>query len=106
MADTPLPKHKYTIMVDENSHYMDESERYRAGEYDSCDRAIEACQRIVDDFLLAAHKPSMTAPELMDLYTTFGEDPFIASADPDCTFSAWEYARQRCKELCPESANE
>jgi hypothetical protein len=100
MTDTPLAKHRYRVLVDENSHYMDDGERYLAGEYDSCDRAIAECRRIVDSFLLDAYKPSMPAVELMELYTTFGEDPFVASADPDCSFSAWTYARQRCGEIC------
>lgn len=81
---------------------MDESERYLGGEYDSCDRAIAECKRIVDAFLLDAYKPLMTARELMELYTLFGEDPFISSADLDCSFSAWDYARQCCAELCRE----
>ena len=100
MADTPLAEKRYRVLVDENSHYMDESERYLSGEYDSCETAVAACKRIVDDFLLGAYKPLMTARELMELYTSFGEDPFILSADADCSFSAWNYARQRCTELC------
>jgi hypothetical protein len=31
----------------------------------------------------------------------FGEDPTIDAAGPDGKrFSAWDYARQRCRELC------
>jgi CRISPR/Cas system-associated protein Cas7 (RAMP superfamily) len=100
MTDTPLVKHRYRVLVNENSHYMDESERHLAGEYERCEEAIEACRRIVDFFLAATHRPSMPVGELMKLYTLFGEDPFIVTPDPDCAFSAWDYARQRCAEIC------
>ena len=32
---------------------MDESERYKLGEFDDCAAAIAACQEIVDEFLVA-----------------------------------------------------
>lgn len=96
MTDPTLARHTYRVLVAENSHYMDEAERYLAGAYESCEAATCECRRIVDSFLVASYRPSMTAGELMELYTMFGEDPFIASPDPGCTFSAWTYARQRC----------
>lgn len=96
MTDPTLAKHSYRVLVHENSHYMDEAERYLAGEYESCEAAISECRCIVDTFLAASYRPSMSAGELMELYTMFGEDPFIASPDPGCVFSAWTYARQRC----------
>jgi hypothetical protein len=33
------------------------------------------------------------------MYVTFGEDPWICSEDSECKFSAWNYARERAKEL-------
>lgn len=93
-----VPKRRYKVMVDDNFHYMDESERYSAGEYDTCEEAIEKCKCIVDDFLLAVLMPSMTAEQLMEMYIFFGEDPFILSQDRGCSFHARDYARQRCEE--------
>ena len=95
----------YTVLVDENSHYQDESERYEHGTFATYDEAIAACQQIVDEFLALQYHPGMTAEELYHLYTTFGEDPFIRSDDPapsarSSIFSAWEYARLRCDLLC------
>ena len=55
-----LPKSKYRVLVDNNFHYMDKSERYSAGEYDSCEQAIEKCKRSINKFLLAGLKPSIT----------------------------------------------
>ncbi|MEO7650176.1 MAG: hypothetical protein ABIZ80_06890 [Bryobacteraceae bacterium] len=89
---------RYTVFVDDNFHYMDESERYRHGEFDDCKSAIAACKRIVDEFL-ATCDPGLTAGEMYSTYTGFGEDPWIASNDPNCRFSAWAYAEERCRGL-------
>ena len=51
--------------------------------------------------LEAARKPGMTAHELFESYTMFGEDPFIVAPDQQsAAFSAWEYAKRRCNDLC------
>ncbi|MEA2575677.1 MAG: hypothetical protein QOH93_2975 [Chloroflexia bacterium] len=90
----------YTVVVNDNFHYMDEAERYEHAVFDSCGEAVTACKKIVDDYLLANYKPGMSAEELYESYTSFGEDPFIVGKDEQCRFSAWSYARQRCEELC------
>lgn len=92
-------KPKYKVLVDDNFHFMDESERYTLGEYETCEEAVEASQRVVDDFLDSRKDSAATADELYQEYTNFGEDPFIVSDDPNCKFSAWEYAEKRCEEL-------
>ena len=89
---------KYLVYVDDNFHYMDESERYLLGEFPDCESATAACRRIVDEFLQQA-AAKCTAQELYEGYTMFGEDPWIESDDPECKFSAWTYARQRSAEL-------
>jgi hypothetical protein len=78
---------------------MDESERYAHGEYDSCESAIDACRRIVDEFFLSYDLESATPEYLVQQYALFGEDPFIVSTDAGCSFSAREYASRRCREL-------
>jgi hypothetical protein len=103
-SDEATSKHVYRVLVDDNFHYMDASERYELryeqGGFDSCEDAIAACKKIVDDFLLSSHKPPMIWEELWELYTAFGDDPFIVPYNADCSFSAWDYAKERCKELC------
>jgi hypothetical protein len=89
---------RYTVYVDDNYHYMDESERYKLGEFEDCESAIAACQRIVDEHL-AHSNPDQSPEEIFDAYTGFGEDPWIASEDQACKFSAWEYARARSREI-------
>lgn len=92
---------KYTVLVDDNYDYMDESRRYGAGSFKTFDAAIDACKRIVDGSLRDCHEPGMTADELYGRYKMFGEDPFIKTDDPSVeSFSAWDYAKARCSEIC------
>jgi hypothetical protein len=90
----------YKVLVDDNAHYMDESARYTLGEFASAAEALAAARAVVEDDLKELYRPGMSAAELFRHYTTFGRDPFIVSNDPDCTFSAWDYARTRSQELC------
>ena len=76
-----MGNYTYTVYVDDNFHYMDESERYKLGEFDDCAAAIAACKQIVDELLL----PNLGQSEdLLVTYGMFGEDPFIMTEDPDC----------------------
>ena len=81
---------------------MDESERYKHGEFETLEEAISACKAIVDEFLTSSYKPGMSAAELNQLYTMFGEDPWIAGGGPGVKFSAWDYASARVLEICGE----
>lgn len=93
-------KMKYTVFVDDNFHIGDEEERYKLGDYNSCQEAMDACKKIVDEFINKGYSEGMSFKELWEGYMMFGEDPFIQSDDPECKFSAWNYAKQRCLELC------
>ena len=81
-------KMKYIVMVDDNFHYMDESERYKAGEYDTYEEAEEKCREIV-------RRSVEESKYDFDNYTMFGDDPFIIGGN----FSAWEYAKRLCISL-------
>src|SRR6185437_4532420 len=89
---------RYIVYVDDNFHYMDESERYKYGEFDDCNSDVAACKRIVDEFLSTCDVTA-GAEEMYKHYISFGEDPWISSDDSDCKFSAWDYAKERCREL-------
>ena len=92
----------FRVLVDDNFHYMDESERYELGTFATLEAAIQAAQKLVDDGLLAALRPGLTAAQLYQQHVAMGADPFIVSPDArPMTFSAWGYARQRCEALCP-----
>jgi hypothetical protein len=45
------------------------------------------------------YREEISFKELWEGYMMFGEDPFIVSDDINCRFSAWTYAKQRCREL-------
>jgi hypothetical protein len=92
----------YRVLINDNAHYMDESERADHGIFANADEAIAACKNIVDDELHTMWKPGTTAKELYKLYVAFGPDPFVVPLnpkEPDVEFSAWTYAKERCKEL-------
>jgi hypothetical protein len=91
--------YKYTVLVDDNYHYMDESERYKLGDFATLDKAIAACKRSVDGFL-NDERACGTAAERYAQYTGFGPDPYIVTDDPDVgspPFSAWNYAKEQCE---------
>jgi hypothetical protein len=87
----------YKVLIDDNFHYMDESERIEHGVFATAADAIAACQRIVEDSLRDLLEPGMTPTELHVAYTLFGSDPFIVSVDgaERVDFSAWTYAQGR-----------
>ena len=94
----------YRVLVDDNFHYVDESQRHALGEYPTFAEASAACQEVVDRFLRHEHVPGMTASALYFRYMMFGHDPFLVNGADGTEalpgFSAWDYARQRCSELC------
>ena len=93
---------KCRVLMNENARYMDESERSDHGLFANAEEAIAACKMMIDDELATMHKPRMTAKELFRLYVGFGPDPFVVPlnpADPEIEFSAWTYAKKRCKHL-------
>ena len=91
----------FTVRVRENSHYMDESEGYTLGPFANYEAAEAKCRAIVDEFLSANAKSGKSAESLFSVYTTFGEDPsVVGKAPPGAAFSAWNYARRRCREIC------
>src|SRR3989304_9410068 len=94
-------KKAYVVFVDDNFHYMDESERYENGDYDTFKEAVKACQRIIDDCLSGLYEPGMSSKELFDQYVFCGEGPFIRGRKSD--FSAWDYAKRRCEALCSKA---
>ncbi len=88
-------KKRFEVYVDDNFHYMDESERYLNGKYETEEEALSVCKKIVDDYLIKAYKPEMTAKQLYESYVNFGEDPFIKGG----SFRAWSYAEKRSVEF-------
>ena len=95
----------YKVMVDDNFHFMDESERYEHGTFNTLEEAVAAGRRIVDEDLISSYKPGVTATELYELYCSFGRDPYVLSVGGRAKsnkFRARSYARGRCKALTSE----
>ena len=91
----------FKVLVDDNFHYADESERHAAGEFATLPEAIAAARSIVDEYLASAFTIGMTADELMASYAMFGDDPFIVGSEVSgVPFSGREYARHRAVEMC------
>lgn len=96
----------FKVVVADNFHYMDESENYELGEYPSFELAVEAAKRLVDQYLVSVYKPGTNATELYSNYISFGEDPYIvAPGQQGASFSAWDYARERCDLMCQQGTN-
>jgi hypothetical protein len=86
----------YTVYVKDNSE--DDSDRRRIDDCEDCASAIAYCKRIVDRSL-SELDANQSAEQLFDLYCLFGEDAWIITDDPACKFSAWDYAKEQCREL-------
>jgi len=101
---------RYRVLVDENFHYMDKSRRYAQGDYATYAEAFAVCREIVDRFLRHEHVPGMLASALYFRYMMFGRDPFLVNgadgSEAQPGFSAWDYARQRCMDLCEAQTRE
>jgi len=91
---------KYKVCIDDNYHYMDESERSSAGSYDSLDEAIAKCKSMTIDSLKSFYEEGITPEELSAQWAMFGEDPFIIGADGSVPFSARKFITpELCKEI-------
>jgi hypothetical protein len=96
---------QYTVMVDDNFHYMDQDERWQYGTFASADEAIAACRHLVEQSLTEHYKPGMTAGELCAQYTSFGDDPFVIAPEgcEKVSFSARDYASERAEAMCTQA---
>ena len=94
---------RYKVTVDDNFHYQEPEERWELGIYATLEEALAACRGIVDQALKEEYRPGISAEQLYDRYTSFGDDPFVVvldGTDEGARFSAWDYAKERCRALC------
>jgi len=96
---------QYTVMVDDNFHYMDQDERWQYGTFANANEAIAACRYLVEQSLAEHYKPGMTAGELCAQYTSFGDDPFVIAPEAceKVRFSARDYASERAEAMCTQA---
>jgi len=86
-------------MVADNFHYMDQSEVWKRGEFESYDLALTVCMEMVDACLYEYLPKSNSVEELYNYYKSFGDDPYIIPSDSENEFSAWTYAEKRSFDL-------
>ena len=92
----------YQVLVYDNNHYGDESERVDYGVFATVDDAVAKSKKIIDDDLKAMWTPGTSATALYQLYICWGPDPVVVPLDPngpEVAFSAWLYAKKRCQEI-------
>ena len=88
---------RYTVMVDDNFHYMDEEHRYKHREYSSYEKAVAACKKIVDEELRDLLKQGVKLEELSATWALYGSDPYIIGGSE--RFSARDYVSAKIQEL-------
>ncbi|MGE5199795.1 MAG: hypothetical protein ACM3H9_09155, partial [Rhodospirillaceae bacterium] len=69
--------------------------------------AFAVCKEVVDRFLRHEYVPGMPASALYLRYMMLGRNPCLVEgadgAEAQPGFSAWDYARARCADLCDAS---
>lgn len=82
---------KYEVYVDDNYHYMDESERHAVGSFKSLGKALAKCVELTVGSLEEFYEDGITPDKLRAQWTMFGEDPFIVGPVASVPFSAREF---------------
>ncbi|MGM0934592.1 MAG: hypothetical protein ACQEWD_14230 [Bacteroidota bacterium] len=98
---------KFHLRVYENSHYMDESEAYNHGEYDTYEDALKAAKAIVDEFMKHNWTSGIKPESLVGQYSLYGDDPIILPNEHGKheRFSARTYAKISAVEICRKLEN-
>ncbi|MEX0910060.1 MAG: hypothetical protein WDZ75_02065 [Candidatus Paceibacterota bacterium] len=100
---------KFLVKVDDNYHYMDESERYTSGSFATLEEAIEECKKIARSSLADMYKEGIEPGTLGAQWAMFGEDPFVYSEEikfEKPPFSARSFIDEKlCKEIIEELKN-
>lgn len=97
----------FHLRVYENSHYMDESEAYNHGDYDTYEEALIAAKAIVDDFFEHNWETGITPESLIGQYCLYGDEPIILPDEHGEleSFSARTYAKISAGEICRKLEN-
>jgi hypothetical protein len=90
-----MTKQKYRVIIDENFHFMDTSERYGSGVFETYEEAVAKCKEIIDEFLESALTPTDSADSLYICWQMYGENPFIDGKNLG-DFTSRQYVKERC----------
>ena len=99
-------KHFY-LRVYDNFHYMDESEAYNHGQFETYEDALIAAKAIVDEFFEQNWERGIKPDYLLAQYSLYGEDPVILAGEhaENKSFSARTYASTSAVEICRKLEN-
>ena len=93
---------RYHLRVYDNFHYMDESEAYNHGQFETYGDATVEAKAIVIEFLKHNWKPGIKPDDLIAQFVLYGEDPIILPEEhsEDERFSARTYVLSIAEEFC------
>ncbi|WP_143070795.1 hypothetical protein [Polynucleobacter sp. MWH-Tro8-2-5-gr] len=96
VISTPKP---FSVDVFSDQNNIDGSPWLRIGEFETKGDAIEACKKVVEDFLSRYGSQSENADTLIFNYLNYGPVPCINGTENLTTFELYEYLNRRCLEL-------
>jgi hypothetical protein len=80
---------------------LDKSPWVRIGEFEATEEAIDACKRVIDDYLGSSINYFIEPNRLINCFLCHGSIPVISGADNLQTFDVYEYLAYRCKIISP-----
>jgi hypothetical protein len=95
---------QYQVFTGDNFQMYDEDETYDSKVCSSQEEAITAAKSIIIKSLRWEREQSRNPQdpdELYARYTSFGDTPVIQPAT-EPPFSAWDFAKLQCQEICQE----
>jgi len=98
MEEVDLSK-PFSVDIFRDDGPIDQSPWLCIGEFDAKEDAIEACKRVVEDFLRKCESQSESANTLIFNYLNYGPVPCINGTENLTTFELYEYLNRRCLEL-------
>lgn len=91
---------QFRVYTEDCRRVQARAERKLYGIYSSNEEAEQACRTLIDTFLLRSYSDNISAKNLFQQYTLFGNDAFVVAPLSSASFSARQYARVRCNQLC------
>ncbi len=89
---------QFNVFGSDNYHYMDKSERYAVGSYDSLEEAVNKCRELTIKSLRDLYEKGITPEKLKTQWLMFGEDPYVFGGDGAVPFSARKFiSTELCK---------
>ena len=107
MIHITIDMKKFHLRVYDNFHFMDESEAYNHGQFETYEDAVIAAKAIVDEFFVHYWKSGVTSDYLIGQYCLYGEDPIILPNEhgEHASFSARTYANISAIKICRKLEN-